>query len=584
MGRRRVRIFWPLLGAFLFVSGAALLLGETAVVGQLRSELFGLFRTEVRRELGLGREVLARSDGFNPDSLAGSITGSLGYRVSIISLSGEVIGDSDVGPGGLGDLENHADRPEIRAAILDTTEVGFATRRSATLGVHLLYGATRAEYGGEEVVLRIAVPVDAIDESVSRLRRWILGVGLFGILVSALLATLLSLRMSRPLGRLAIGTRRLADGRLEERVEPDSGFAEIDRVSVSFNRLAGELQARLAELSGEASDIQSLLDSIDEGIIALTDDARVQRINRAARILLGLPEPIPFSPVGALIRQPELRELVESAAVAPIRPTEVKVNDRFLVVASRARESGGALVTLLDITEIRRLETVRSDFVANASHELKTPLTAMRGFAETLLESDPPPDLRTGFLESIRDNSIRLQHLVDDLLDLSRLESGGWIANEDEVDAIELAREVWAEGFQDTAEERGIEFRSKGGALVLADERGLEQVFRNLFDNALRHGSEGGRVRVSAVQSGPVTEISVSDDGSGIPAAVLPRIFERFFRADPARSRAEGGTGLGLAIVRHLVHAMGGEVGAESELGRGTTIRFTLPSIDLTED
>jgi two-component system phosphate regulon sensor histidine kinase PhoR len=584
MGRLRVRIFWPLLGAFLLVSGAALLLGETAVAGRLRSELFGLFRTEVQRELGLGREVLARSDGLNPDSLAGFITQSLGYRVSIISLAGEVIGDSDVGPGGLGELENHANRPEIRAAILDTTEVGFATRRSATLGVRLLYGATRADLGGDQVILRIAVPVDAIDESVSRLRRWILGVGLFGIAVSALLASLLALRMSRPLGRLAMGTRRLADGRLEERVEPDSGFAEIDRVSVSFNRLARELQARLAELSGEAADIQSLLNSIDEGIIALTDDARVQRINRAARFLLGLPEPIPFSPVGALIRQPELRELIESAAVAPVRPTEVKVADRVLVVASRARESGGALVTLLDITEIRRLEMVRSDFVANASHELKTPLTAMRGFAETLLEADPPPELRAGFLESIRDNSIRLQQLVDDLLDLSRLESGGWKANEDEVDAIELAREVWIEAFQHTARERGIEFRAKGSALVIADERGLDQVFRNLFDNALRHGSEGGRVRVSAVRAGPFTEISVSDDGAGIPAAVLPRIFERFFRADPARSRAEGGTGLGLAIVRHLVHAMGGEVGAESELGRGTTIRFTLPTIDAHDD
>lgn len=584
MGRRRVRIFWPLLGSFLLVSGAALLLGETAVVGRLRSELFGLFRTEVRRELGLGREILARSDGLNPDSLAGFMTRSLSYRVSIISLDGEVIGDSDVGPGDLGNLENHADRPEVRAAILDTTDVGFATRRSATLGVRLLYGATRAEFGADEVVLRIAVPVDAIDESVSRLRRWLFGVGLFGIAVSALLATFLSLRISRPMARLAVGARRLADGRLDERVEPDSGFAEIDRVSVSFNRLAGELQARFDELSGEASDIQSLLDSIDEGIIALTDDARVQRINRAARSLLSLPEPIPFSPVGALIRQPEVRELIESAAVAPVRPTEVQVNDRFLVVASRARESGGALVTLLDITEIRRLEMVRSDFVANASHELKTPLTAMRGFAETLLEADPPPELRAGFLESIRDNSIRMQHLVDDLLDLSRLESGGWMANEDEVDAIELAREVWAEAFQDAASERGMKARFEGSALVLADERGLEQVFRNLFDNALRYGSEGGRIRVSAVQTGPLARISVSDDGSGIPAAVLPRIFERFFRADPARSRAEGGTGLGLAIVRHLVHAMGGEVGAESELGRGTTIRFTLPSIDAPED
>jgi two-component system phosphate regulon sensor histidine kinase PhoR len=580
MSRIRVRIFWPLFGALLFVSGAALVLGETAVASRLRGELVGIFETELRRELGLGREVLARTDEEDPEALARFITERLGYRVSIIALDGEVLGDSDVRSDLLAELENHAARPEIRAVLNDTLEVGFASRESATLGVGLLYGATRASLGGTDVVLRIAVPLDAIDASLARLRRWILGVGLFGVGVSSFLAILLAVRMGRPLGRLATGTRRLAEGQLHERVEPDSGFAEIDRVAVSFNRLASELSARLGELGREAEDMQSLLDSIDEGIIALTEDARIQRVNKAALSLLGLSEPIPFSPIGALIRQPDLRELIESAAVAPIPSTEVRVGERFLIVASRLREDGGALVTLLDITEIRRLETVRSDFVANASHELKTPLTSMRGFAETLLEADPPPDLRAGFLESIRDNSIRLQRLVDDLLDLSRLESGGWIAKEEEVEALELAREVWAGGFEDVAGGRGVAFHSSGSVLVLADERGLEQVFRNLFDNALRHSSDGGRVRVTALRRGPVAEISVSDDGSGIPAAALPRIFERFFRADPARSRAEGGTGLGLAIVRHMIQAMGGEVGARSELGQGTTIWFTLPLID----
>lgn len=580
MGRIRVRIFWPLFGALLFVSGAALILGETAVASRLRAELVGIFETELRRELGLGREVLARTSEEDPEALARFITDRLGYRVSIIALDGEVLGDSDVRSDLLAEVENHADRPEIRAVLADTFEVGFASRESATLGVGLLYGATRASLGGTDVVLRIAVPLDAIDESVARLRRWVLGVGLFGVGVSLLLAILLAIRMGRPLGRLARGTRRLAEGRLHERVEPDSGFAEIDRVAVSFNRLASELRTRLEELGREAEDVQSLLDSIDEGIIALTDDARIQRVNRAALSLLGLPEPIPFSPIGALIRQPDLRELIESAAVAPVNPTEVRVGERVLIVASQLREDNGALVTLLDITEIRRLEMVRSDFVANASHELKTPLTSMRGFAETLLEADPPPDLRTGFLESIRDNSIRLQRLVDDLLDLSRLESGGWIAKEEEVEVLELAREVWAAGFEDGAGGRGIEFKTSGSAIVLADERGLEQVFRNLFNNALRHSCDGGRVRVTARRRGPVAEISVRDNGSGIPASALPRIFERFFRADPAKSRAEGGTGLGLAIVRHSIQAMGGEVGVESELGQGTTIWFTLPLID----
>jgi two-component system phosphate regulon sensor histidine kinase PhoR len=234
------------------------------------------------------------------------------------------------------------------------------------------------------------------------------------------------------------------------------------------------------------------------------------------------------------------------------------------------------VVTFLDVTEMRRLEQVRRDFVANASHELKTPLTTIRGFAETLLEDDPPDALRRDFLTSIRDNTLRLQRMVEDLLDLSRLESGAWSARREAVSVAEVVAECLND-FRTRADEAGVRFVVEGAGIALADEQGLRQVFRNLVENSLRYTTRDGTITVRARPEGGRVRVEVSDTGAGIPSRSLPRIFERFYRADTARARSEGGTGLGLAIVRHLIQAMGGEVGAESELGKGTTIWFVLP-------
>jgi len=233
------------------------------------------------------------------------------------------------------------------------------------------------------------------------------------------------------------------------------------------------------------------------------------------------------------------------------------------------------LLRLKDVSDIRRLERVRTDFVANASHELKTPLTALRGFAETLLDDDPPADVRRRFLDSVHSNAIRLQNLVDDLLDLSRLESGGWRPDLKPLLIGPLAQEAWEEVVQTRG--RSVSFALVGEGIAQGDEGGLHHILRNLLDNALRHTPEDGRISVNITQVAETVTVSVSDTGSGISADALPRIFERFYRADPARSRKEGGTGLGLAIVSHMVTAMHGTVTATSEVGRGTTISFTLP-------
>ena len=252
----------------------------------------------------------------------------------------------------------------------------------------------------------------------------------------------------------------------------------------------------------------------------------------------------------------------------PLAPREIRVGARHLRISSHLIQGRGSVVTFLDVTKLHLVEQVRRDFVANASHELKTPLTAVRGFAETLLEDDPPEELGREFLGSIRKNTIRLQNLVDDLLDLSRLESGGWVPSEEAVRVASPAREVW-DGLASEQRAGEIHFSVRGDGVVLADPQALHQIFRNLYDNALRYTPAGGRIGVTIVPNGSYVRVTVTDSGTGISSGALPRIFERFYRADSGRGRDAGGTGLGLAIVRHLVQSMDGDVGARERARQG---------------
>jgi two-component system, OmpR family, phosphate regulon sensor histidine kinase PhoR len=496
--------------------------------------------------------------------------------VTLVARDGRVIADSHVPVEALDTLANHGTRPEVVAAW--EGGIGFAERPSATIDERLLYAAMPVRLDGQEIILRVAAPLDDVDASVRAVERAIAFSGLLATLLAAAVAYFLSRAFTRPLVVLSERSRRLAQGDFSQRVPRGSRVAELDELAVGFNRLADDLQQRLAELGRERDEMTALIDTMAEGVVALSQDARVTRANRAAVEFLQV-RPEPLMPVGALVRQPELRALLESSVSGPVEARELRIGDGQFLVSSRQLERGGSVVTLLNVTEVRRLEQVRRDFVANVSHELKTPLTAIRGFAETLLEEDPPEDLRRQFLEMVRRNTLRLQRLVDDLLDLARLEAGRWEIQAVPIDVGAVALEVW-EPLAPAAQEKGVTFRIHGGAVAQADDQGLGQIFQNLFDNALRYTPEGGRIDVSIDEDRAAVRVSVSDTGSGIPARSLPRIFERFYRVDPGRARDAGGTGLGLAIVRHLVQSMGGEVAAESELGRGTTLRFTLPKAD----
>lgn len=321
--------------------------------------------------------------------------------------------------------------------------------------------------------------------------------------------------------------------------------------------------------------VDALLRGTSEGVLVIDARGRAARSNAPARALLG---PGYRAATWSVARSEPLHDLVERARSDAVEETEITMLGRVVLVSAVPLGDGRVLLRLKDVSEIRRLERVRTDFVANASHELKTPLTALRGFAETLLDDEEPPaELRRRFIESIHTNAIRLQNLVEDLLDLTRLESGGWRPDLTPLLVGPLVRQAWEEVTQ--ARGRQTSFSLSGEGIVLGDERGLLHILRNLLDNSLRHTPDDGRIDVTISQGPETVTTAVADTGSGIPAEALPRIFERFYRADPARSRQEGGTGLGLAIVSHMVEAMGGRVSAASEKGRGTTMSFVLPRV-----
>lgn len=573
----RIRIQYPLFAAFLGVIGLLSVLIVLLVSSSLRKELGLTVRADLERQLALGEWVVQEAGLVDLDSLAREITDRIGYRVTFIDPEGSVLGDSYVELGRLPEVENHYDRPEVQDLLVSGETVSFAERTSETVAESLLYAARLITLDGSSVIMRIAAPQTDIERTVSGVQRTVALTGLLAMLFALAAAYMISIALTKPLVLLAQRARQFSKGDYTVRV-PDTKVTELQDVADAFNLLTDELQSRLTELGHEREEMQTLIDCMAEGVIALSEDARVIRMNRSARALLELLDTPAFAPVNSVVSDNKLRSILEDSVIRPGNSDEVEVNGRHLLVSSRALDPGGAVTTLLDISEIRRLEQVRRDFVANASHELKTPLTSIRGYAETLLDDDPPEKLKLEFLTSIRKNTLRLEHLVEDLLDLSKLESGGWTGRRESVDTKEVAQEAW-QVVRDIEDKEEISFDILGDLRVMGDREGLFHVFRNLLENSIRHTDSGGSINVSmALTQDSMVEVVISDDGDGIPAESLPRIFERFYRADSARARDFGGTGLGLAIVRHLVSEMGGEVVAESQLGQGTTVRFTVPT------
>jgi signal transduction histidine kinase/HAMP domain-containing protein len=558
-----------LVGSLLVVS---VLIAFLVVISgrRLEERLLGQAEAELARE---ARTVADRwTFPTDADSLADSWGTIFAHRVTLIDSSGRIVGDSEFDPPALDLLASQQFVPHVAAALASSPTA------PARVGVSEdgadAYAALRTPNG----VARVMLDRRALEPIRRGARRDILIAGALALLFSMGLAWIFSRAVSTPLVELRDVARGLAAGDLSRRpslIAP----GEIGDLAIALHLMTDQLGARLQALEADDALMLALFEALDEGVVAVDPARRIVRINGAGRRLLGIRGATPI-PADHLPRDRALREALDTALEGETpAATEIRVDGRTLALTARPLVSGGAVIALFDLTPVRRLEAVRRDFVANVSHELKTPLTVIGGFAETLGDNTLSETQRARFVEAIQTNTRRMQRIVDDLLDLSRIESGGWVPNPAALDVAVVAREVLAVEREGIATKQLVVEVSPdpGAPTVDADPTALRQVLSNLIENAVRYTPQRGRITVFTERGPDGTWVGVRDTGSGIPAEHLPRIFERFYRVDPARSRAAGGTGLGLAIVRHLVEAHGGRVAAESVVGNGTTVRALFP-------
>jgi signal transduction histidine kinase len=564
-----------LLGSLLVVS-ALVILVVTISDRRLDDTLLAQASEQLAREAGV---VGARwRPGANADSLADVWGAAFNHHVTLVDTTGTVLGDSEFGAPALGLLGSRRDSPDIAPAL--QMRVGSPPQVGVERGDAEAYAVQRVPSG----VVRVALPLRRLELITRGARQDVLFAGVIALIVAGVLAYLFSRAVSTPIVELRDVARALAAGDLSRRPRL-AAPGEVGDLATALHRMADQLAARLNALEADDALMAALVEALNEGVIAVDPGRRIVRINESGRRLLGLRGPVPI-PVDHLPRERALREALDDALAGRVPPpTEIRVEDRTLALTARPLASGGGVIALFDLTPIRRLEMVRRDFVANVSHELKTPLTVIGGFAETLVDDDLPPAQRRRFAETIQAHSLRMQRIVDDLLDISRIESGGWRPNPSTVDVGALGGEVVSALHDVAARKRiTIDIRPDDAArTIFADPTAVRQILSNLIENAIRYTPDGGTVTVfSEPQPGGV-RIGVRDTGVGIAPEHLPRIFERFYRVDASRAREAGGTGLGLAIVRHLVEAHGGRVRAESAVGRGTTVMAFFPTPDASD-
>ena len=563
-----------------------LLLGSLIVVSVLVVLVVAISNRRLDdRLLAQASEHLARESSViasqwrpdvDPDSLADVWAAAFGHHVTLLDTSGAVIGDSEFEAPALALLGTRLADADVATAMARSPGtppwIGIRARDDEAFALARVPGG----------VVRVALSLASLEAITGGARGDVVVAGMIALAVAGLLAWLFSRAVSTPIVELRDVARALAAGDLSRRPSLTAP-GEVGDLATALHRMADLLGARLSALEADDALMAALVEALNEGVLAIDPNRRVVRVNESGRRLLGIRGQVPIA-VDQLPRERALREAIDATLEGDVPPpTEIRVEDRVLALTARPLVRGGAVIALFDLTPIRRLEAVRRDFVANVSHELKTPLTVIGGFAETLADDELPPDQRRRFAETIQAHAQRMQRIVDDLLDISRIESGGWRPNPSPLDVASAAREV-VSALHEVASAKGITVEiavHESARTIDADPTAMRQILSNLVENAIRYTPEGGTVTVFTEPDAEGMRIGVRDTGVGIAPEHLPRIFERFYRVDPSRARGAGGTGLGLAIVRHLVEAHGGRVRAESAVGRGTTVVASLPSRDL---
>ncbi len=602
----RSRIFWRLFSTFGLLVLAAIALLGALVSGRIERHELRQVEESLNVKAVLVEEALRHWPANELQTRVAALRSRAGTRITLIAADGRVLADSEEDPAR---MENHADRPEIMDARHNGT--GTATRFSHTLNENLMYVARRAETIGPPVaVVRVARSVESIHAQLAGLRRLIWGVAALTAAAAMLLAFALARRLARPIQELTEGAERIAAGEYGHKVYA-VGRDETGTLARAFNTMSERLAAQFAQVEEDRQQLRAVLGGMVEGVVAIDAEQRVLFANARAAELLGFSV---AQSVGRklweVVRQRAIHDAVDRA-LAGTEPYHEELDwngpvcTRLVVHVAQLPGSParGAVLVLHDTSELRRLEHIRQEFVANVSHELKTPLAVIKANVETLLDGAiDDPEHRGPFLELIDEQANRLHVLILDLLSLARIESS---AEAFEFQAVPLAplvadcleRHRARADARNQALEVGVRHQESGvrsqgsgnGSLtpdscllapdltVWADEEAVGQILDNLVDNAVKYTPAGGRIQVGWYAEHEHVCVEVADTGIGIPERDLPRIFERFYRVDRARSRELGGTGLGLSIVKHLVQAMRGSVKAASQLGQGTTFVVRLP-------
>jgi len=571
------------LAGRLFLQSAVVLAVFVAAAGVLGDRFLARWETgRVARDLE--RVAWAAAEGLRtvPAQVLGErvreLSDRTGLRFTVIAADGRVLADSHRDPA---TMENHAGRPEVREALAGRT--GVARRRSASIGEPLLYVAVPGT-----PVVRAAQSLASVARVRAEMRRRVALAALGGVAAALVLAWWFSRSLTRRIGALTRFATRAAEGDLgaDLAVHGADDLADLERALLA---LRDGLRQDLAEIRREHERLQALLEHLPDGVLVLGGDGRVRLANPAARRILRLRDDPTVHTGPEVLRHPDLLEALDGwsrdpeAAAEPVAVDWPDPPCRLLVrFVPFPDETGrpGTLVVLRDVTRQHELERMRTDFVANLGHELRTPLTAIRGAAETLRHTalgDPAATLR--FVEAIHRNALRLEALLRDVSDLARIEAGGAPVFLIPLDAREPVRQV-VEMFRAEAEKAGVNLEARvPPAEVPADldAEKVESILVNLVQNAVRYTPRGGRVWAEVAADADTVAFAVEDTGIGIPPHEIPRVTERFYRVDPARSRATGGTGLGLAIVKHLTELLGGTLRIESRPGHGTRVTVTLP-------
>ena len=580
----RFRLFLSYLALSAAVLGAAFFLVYQRIE---RAELSTL-KLKLSEEAALVSAQLRSADLASPgiNSLARSLGIKVGSRVTIIGADGRVLADSELDAAGVKAMENHLERPEVTGALEGSAS--YDLRRSATLGKAMLYAAYPVTFSGRAgAVVRLAIPATQLDTMRSLLRKVLAAALALALLLSFFLSLAVSAGFSRPFDKIVYASKKFAAGEFSYRIQKNF-HGEMGKLAETLNSMAASAEENLRRVELQAQQLSAAFANMAEGVLVTGPDSRITALNPAMERLFSV------KAAGALSKP--LLEVIPNAGLSEICPRalsggkpvaeemelSVPVRGIFGVNASpifTGDEVSGCLMVVHDITEVRRLEAKRRDFVANVSHELKTPLTAISGYVETLMEGamdDKKHALE--FLGVIHAQSKRLDNIVSDLLKLSSLESYAVEVNKSEVLLKDLGDSLIA-GLDSVfrAKKASVSNTIPAGLTVKADPEKLGQVFVNLLDNAVKFSTENAKVEVSAVELPESVKVTVKDSGIGIPQEHLPRVFERFYRADKARSREMGGTGLGLSIVKHVIDLHGGSVGVESAEGRGSEFWFTLP-------